>query len=1526
MCERWNVNLYHTPSQRHYMVSEVVLLLAIMAGLSLKPPGPLSFDGNVAENWKVWYRSWNIFACASELGEKTEPVQCATFLHVAGNQAQHVHSSWTFADGEIDRIGPLISRFAGFCEPQKNVTVSRYIFNTRAQLCAEPFASYITSLRELVQSCEYGALEDELLRDRLVCGLADDKQRERLLRTPTLTLRQAIELCSSAEASADQLRVLRPEGSAEVHYVRRGNGKPKSRKSRDGDTGDKREKVPCNYCLFSHVKGRCPAYKQKCHGCGKTGHFRKSPKCEKNRKDHQKRRHVNEVEDSDCDSTSSSDEDVYTDSVQIDSAMDALFVDLVHSSPEFDHIDSPPIHRVDSISDWTQYGLVSNVNVKFKLDTGSQVNILPESIFECVKHCELTNKRVNLKSYSGHNIENIGEAKIDVTFAGKVYAIQFQIVKGSCRPILGKSTCEVLGLISRNYVFDKQSSRSGSGCITRGEIAGMSVTGTHSHTHDVSVCKSAARQCDDDVRANVSSRVKVRADESSGKPSVVSSDVKAGSSVDDDVVKAGVPSGSSVDGDVLKAGVSSDVKAGVSSSGIPDGMSEMVDCDTIKRSTMSQLSARAEKLLKDNDDLFNGLGRLVHHEYDISMRDNHEGVQRPARTIPYKQRDSVKAELDRMVKLDVIVPEHEPTEWVNTMSVAHKSNGEIRLCLDPKDLNKAIRREHYPMTTLEGIAARIPKANFFSKCDAKSGYWQLKLSTKSSKLTTFNTPFGRYRYKVLPFGISSASEIWQRAMMLEFGDLEGVEIIVDDFLIWGETQEQHDEHLAKFLERVRQSGLRLNRDKSVFSVRSVEFSGHIISDQGLQASPERIRAIIDMPYPSDRKELETFLGMVTYLSKFLPNMSEATAPVRELLKSDVVWQWESRHSAAIDKLKGMMMSAPILALYDVNKPCVLMTDASKNGFGAVLLQNDQPIAYASRRVNSAEQNYATIEKEMCAILFACHKFHDYIFGQKTKVITDHKPLVGIFEKLLTKLSPRLQRMRMHLFRYDLEISWKPGKEVPVPDALSRFLPKSKHSASEFDDALEVNLVIQQLPISEKRLHEFRVETASDTELCLLRDMIIRGWPADRNVVPSELLPYFTIRDSLVYCDGLLFKDERVVVPKTLRRAMIGKIHESHQGVVKSKQRARAVLFWPNMNAEIEEAVSLCSICQEYRKSQAHESMIPHPIPDRPWAKVGVDVFHIKHENFLLLVDYYSKFPEVQPLSDLTSKSAIKVMKSVFSRNGTPDIVISDNASQFCCQEFRNFMDEWEFDHMTISPGYSQSNGQVERCVQTVKTLIKKSYKSGHDYFNALLEYRNTPLDGTDGYSPAQLLNSRLLKSKVPTTTALLKPHVVPNMKQKLVDRQLKQKHYHDKKAKDLLSLCQGQSVRFLGPKGDWRIGKIIGEHSTPRSYLLEAENGHLFRRNRRHIFDIPNMSVEPQREDGNGIARRLLEQERLMRREVSNEIRDPEPGVNQNSHLSSSENSTDQTVNQSGTVNQAGPVSYKTRSGRASKKPEKLDL
>lgn len=354
-------------------------------------------------------------------------------------------------------------------------------------------------------------------------------------------------------------------------------------------------------------------------------------------------------------------------------------------------------------------------------------------------------------------------------------------------------------------------------------------------------------------------------------------------------------------------------------------------------------------------DLFSGLGCLpgIHK---IHVDPNSTPVVHPPRKVPVALKGRIKTELDRMIILGVIVRQKEPTQWVNSMVTVVKSNGDVRICIDPKDLNKAISREHYPMKTVEEVVANIPNAKVFSKVDAASGFWHLKLDEDSSKLICFNIPYGRYRFLRAPFGIKSIPEIFQRVMTELMEDIEGAEVIVDDILIWGATIQEHDERLRKVLDRARQCNLKLSKSKCKFRKDEVEYVGHIISKHGLKPDPEKVRAVKMMKQPQNKKDLQTFLGFITYLSKFLPNMSDA--PLRVLLEEKSDWFWEKQQEDSFNKLKDMATNTPILSYYNPKQPLSSLTlnvDTSSQGLGAVLLQNDKPIAYASRALTPTQQ-------------------------------------------------------------------------------------------------------------------------------------------------------------------------------------------------------------------------------------------------------------------------------------------------------------------------------------------------------------------------------------------------------------------------------------------------------------------------------------------------------------------------------------------------------------------------------------------
>ena len=336
----------------------------------------------------------------------------------------------------------------------------------------------------------------------------------------------------------------------------------------------------------------------------------------------------------------------------------------------------------------------------------------------------------------------------------------------------------------------------------------------------------------------------------------------------------------------------------------------------------------------------------------------------------------------------------------------------------------------------------MKNAKIFSKLDASSGYWQIKVDQESSKLLAFLTPRGRYKFNRMPFGIHSASEIFQAEIAQIISGIKGTDNTQDDNIVRGETQDEHDTRLRQVLLRIQESGLKLNKSKCVISSNEISFLGHHLSADGIKPDQKKIEAIINMQNPSNKNELQHFLGMVNYLGKFVPNLSTVTSPLRQLLQKDTIFSMEKPQLEAIAQVKQLITSYPVLQFYDPATSLRLRADASADGLGAMLEQqsNDNewhPIAYASRSTTDAEKNYAPIESEALSIVFGCERFHDYLYGRRFTIFNDHQPLKTIFNKSITSCPPRIQRLMLRLQRYDFELSYAPGKLMVVADTLSR---------------------------------------------------------------------------------------------------------------------------------------------------------------------------------------------------------------------------------------------------------------------------------------------------------------------------------------------------------------------------------------------------------------------------------------------------------------------------------------------------------
>lgn len=298
-------------------------------------------------------------------------------------------------------------------------------------------------------------------------------------------------------------------------------------------------------------------------------------------------------------------------------------------------------------------------------------------------------------------------------------------------------------------------------------------------------------------------------------------------------------------------------------------------------------------------------------------------------------------------------------------------------------------------------------------------------------------------------------------------------------------------------------------------------------------------------------------------------------------------------------------------------------------------------------------------------------------------------------------------------------------------------------------------VVNYLPMSAETIQKIKEAALKDPVLQRVKTTILRGWPDTKRDVRTEEKPYFTFRDELTVESNIIYKGQRLVVPATLRDEIKKKLHASHMGVESTLRRARECVFWPQMNSELKDYITACEICQAHSDRQQKETLKPHPMTSQPWERVGADFMECKEKTFLVIVDYYSGFFEVDQLRSTTSAAVIRKMKAHFARYGSPSVLVSDNGPQFSSEEFAKFTREWDFEHVTSSPGHAQSNGMAEAAVKTAKKILRRAMMDGSDPYPALLEYRNTPRQGLNA-SPVQLLMGKRTRSTLPTTTMLLR--------------------------------------------------------------------------------------------------------------------------------------------------------------------------
>lgn len=611
--------------------------------------------------------------------------------------------------------------------------------------------------------------------------------------------------------------------------------------------------------------------------------------------------------------------------------------------------------------------------------------------------------------------------------------------------------------------------------------------------------------------------------------------------------------------------------------------------------------------------------------------------------------------------------------------------------------------------------------------------------------------------------------------------------------------------------------------------------------------------------------------------------------------------WTSYQDKAFKQLKKLITEAPVLGYYDPSKKLKLSVDASSVGLGATLIQEERPIAYASRALTEVQTRYSQVEKELLAICFGVEKFRQYILGRDVAQIeTDHKPLIGIFNKPLHKIPTRLQRMMLRLQPFRLTIKHVPGKYLYIADTLSRdFSMASCDDQIEFGEDLEmqVALLIENLPVTVENWKVISKYSSKDLLLTRLKQYIVEGWPVKYKDVEEVLRPFFEFKDELVVIKELIFRGDRILIPAALRKYMLDKLHTGHPGINRMISRAESTIYWRGINQDIKKYVKSCKSCQKFQNNQIKQIMKYKNVPELPWAEVGCDIFELNQRYYIVVVDSLSNFVEITSLSDLRSSTVIEKIKSIFARHGIPLILYTDGALCFDSELFRQFTKCWDFVHIMSSPHYPQSNGLAESAVKSMKKLFKKAFDVGEDPYLALLNFRNTPRGNV--HSPASILMARSLRTNIPCLFKSLVPKITyQEDKMVLEQNKIKTKQYYDKTARKEIMFQVGEPVLFQKvPKATWIPGMVQATGSTPRSYVIKGENGGVYIRNSSH--------VTPRKRSPN-----LSQTDVGMRK------------VNNNNAVSTSARDGKETVLDR---NRSDKSLYVTRTGRMVKKPSRFD-
>jgi hypothetical protein len=712
--------------------------------------------------------------------------------------------------------------------------------------------------------------------------------------------------------------------------------------------------------------------------------------------------------------------------------------------------------------------------------------------------------------------------------------------------------------------------------------------------------------------------------------------------------------------------------------------------DDLKPDT--SLQKACEQLCQEFPDLFKQeLGCLKDFELNVQFKDGVQPIYVKPRTVAYAVEEDLNLAYDAGISRGVWKPTQfndygTPVVPVRKAPTSGTSPRKLRVCGDYSvTVNPQLADHHHPIPLPEDLMRKLSGGYAFTKIDLADAYNQICLDEESQKRLALSTHKGVLLQLRLPFGIKSAPSYFQEIMERLTADLKGVAVYLDDILVSGNTAEEHLTNLRCLFRRLNEKGLRCRLDKCKFAQPSVEYLGHLLSQKGI-AKGTKVDAVLNMPPPTDVSGLKSFLGSVQFYHKFLPNLATVTEPLHKLTRKGVQWEWGTQQQTAFMTLKNLLCDDMVLAHFDPSLPIGISCGASSCGLGVVLFHrypdgSERPIANASKTLTETQGKYSQIHKEALAIIFGLRKFHQFLYGRRFILVTDHKPLISLFgtEKGTPSMAAnRLARWSLILHQYDYEIEYRATAQHGNADALSR-LPTGEdpvfdkeEEEEDIDTVCMVKTINQQLNLLDGAL---RKHTEKDQLLSQVIKYTREGWPpkdtsSEARNQENDVDAFRKLADSLRVTNGCLLYGLRVVIPISLQPQVLDLLHLGHFGMQRMKQLARTAVYWPRIDSDIADMARKCTACNEHQNAPNKLPIHPWMVPEKPWSRVHIDhAIDFMGSNWLVMIDAYSKYPCIHPTTSTSSKSTTAILEEDFAHFGYPHTIVSDNATSFKSEEF-----------------------------------------------------------------------------------------------------------------------------------------------------------------------------------------------------------------------------------------------------------------